>query len=108
PVVEVEALLVRLARAFRKDARPADGEAIGVGADVVLHQRNVFLVPVIVIVGDVAGVAVLDVAGRVRVRVPDRLALAVLVPRALDLIGRGGRAPEEAGGKPAWLRGWRF
>src|SRR5262249_19758086 len=51
---------------------------------------------VVVVVGDVAIVVVLDVAGRVREFVPDRLALAVLVPSALDLI-RGGRdAPVEA------------
>src|SRR4029453_3688652 len=30
---------------------------------------------------------------------PDRWALAVLVPRAFDLVGRGGRAPEEALGE---------
>src|SRR5262245_53702790 len=50
----------------------------------------------VVVVRNVAGVAVLDLARRVRIRVPNRLALAVLVPRALNLIrGRRG-APVEA------------
>ena len=47
------------------------------------------------IAGHVAGVAILDFAGSVREAVPDRFALAVFVPRAFDLIGGGGRAPEE-------------
>src|SRR5262249_34875007 len=94
PVVEVEALGVRLPRAFGEDARPADGESLRRRAQV-LHQLHVLPVAVVVVVGDVSGVAVLDLARRVRVRVPDRWALAVLVPRALDLVGRGGRAPEE-------------
>ena len=36
---------------------------------------------------------------RVSERVPDRQALAVLVPRPLDLIRRGGGAPKESVGK---------
>src|SRR5688572_33439316 len=46
-------------------------------------------------------VAVLDVAGRVGVRVPDGLALAVFVPRALDLVGGRGDAPVEPSGEAA-------
>src|SRR5262245_15897441 len=93
--VEVEALRVGPTRAFREDARPGDGEPIRVDADV-LHQRNVFLVPVVMIVGDVAGIVVLYVPWLVRIRVPDREALAVLIPRTLDLIRRGADAPVEA------------
>src|SRR5262249_19010153 len=84
-LVEVDALRIRRARALREDARPGDGEPVGGRVDV-LHQRDVLLVAVVVVVGDVAIVVVLDVAGRVREFVPDRLALAVLVPSALDLI----------------------
>src|SRR5262249_816278 len=93
--VEVEALGVRLTGTFGEDARPTDGEPIR-GRAQVPHQGDVLLVPVVVVVGDVAGVAVLDLARRVRVRVPDRLALAVLVPGALDLVGRRGSAPVKA------------
>jgi hypothetical protein len=50
---------------------------------------------VVVVVGDVAVVVVLDISGGVGVRVPDRQTLAILVPRALDLV-RGCRdAPVE-------------
>src|SRR5262245_61318332 len=48
------------------------------------------------IVGDVAGVVVLDVPWLVRVRIPDRGAFAVLVPRALDLVRRRADSPKEA------------
>src|SRR5262249_15950528 len=84
--------------ALRKDARPGDGEAIGVGAKRT-HERHVLLVSMVVIVGDVSGVAVLDLARRVREGVPDRRTLAVLVPRAFDLVRRGGRAPEKTIGE---------
>src|SRR5262245_38292725 len=50
----------------------------------------------VVVVRDVAGVAVLDMTRRVRVGVPDRRALAVLVPCAFDLVRRGADAPVEA------------
>jgi hypothetical protein len=72
--VEVEALGVGGAGALGEDPRPGDREAVGGGADV-LHQGDVFCVPVVVVVGHVAGVAVGDVAGRVGVGVPDRGAL---------------------------------
>src|SRR5690606_7074958 len=70
-------------RTFREDPRPGDGEAVSVGAEA-LHQRDVFLVTVVVVDRDVAGVAVLDLPGRVRECVPDRRTLAVLVPRPFD------------------------
>jgi hypothetical protein len=70
PAVEIEPLRIGLPRALRKDARPRDGEAVGVGAQL-LHQLDVLLVAVAVIVGDVAGVAVGDLPGRVRVSIPD-------------------------------------
>ena len=59
------------------------------------HQRHVLPVAVVVVVRDVAGGRRSDVAGRVRERVPDRRALAVLVACALDLVRRGGDAPME-------------
>src|SRR5262249_52980687 len=85
--VAVEALRVGLARALGKDARPRDRKPVRGGADV-LHQRNVFLVPVVMVVGDVAVVVVLYMAWLVRIRVPDGSAFAIRLPRALDLIRR--------------------
>src|SRR5262249_37657101 len=75
-----------------------DGEPVRSGADV-LHQRDVLLVAVVVVVGDVAIVVVLDVPRRMRIRIPDREALAVLIPRTFDLIRRGGDAPVKALGE---------
>ena len=50
----------------------------------------------VVVAGDVAGVAVQDVARRMREGVPDRGAASVLVYGALDLVGGGRGAPQEA------------
>ena len=50
-VVEVEALGVGLARSFRKHPRPGDREPVGLCADFA-DQADVFLVAVVVIVGD--------------------------------------------------------
>jgi len=54
-----------------------------------------------VIVGDVSVVVVADLSRRVRERVPDRRATAVLADSAFDLIGGGGGAPEKSRGKSA-------
>src|SRR5690606_29054307 len=89
------ALLIELSSAVRKDARPGNGEAIGLRADV-LQQRDIFLVTVIVVDGDIAGVAVSDLSGRVGVSVPDGLTLAVLVPRPLNLVSRRSDTPEKS------------
>jgi hypothetical protein len=92
PVVKVESFDVRRARPLRKDARPGDRETVRVRTDGP-HERDVLFIAVVVIVGDVTGVVVLDVACLVRVRVPDRRAFAILVPRALDLVRRSRCAP---------------
>ena len=91
-VVEVETSRVWRARALREDARPGDGEAVRVRTDRP-HQRHVLLVPMVVIVGDIAGVVVLDVARLMRVGVPNRRTLAVLIPGAFDLVRRRSGAP---------------
>src|SRR3712207_5103474 len=90
-VVEVQPLRVGRTGAFGEDARPGDREAVGISAKIP-HQRHVFFVAVVVVIGDVTGVAVLDLARSVGEGVPDRLALAVFVPRSLDLVGEIGRA----------------
>src|SRR5262249_5026455 len=105
--VEVEALLIRLAGSLREDPRPRDREPVGVRADLA-HQRDVFLVAVVVVVGDVAVLVVVDVSRRVGERVPDRRALAVLVPGAFDLVRRRGDAPVEPVRKPARHWGLRL
>src|SRR5262249_19334290 len=94
PAVEVEALRIRLAATFGEDPRPRNREPVRGRADG-LHQSDVLLVPVVVIVGDVAVLVVLDLPGRVGVRIPDRRALAVLVPGAFDLVRGRGDAPVE-------------
>jgi hypothetical protein len=93
--VEIESGLVGLADPLRLHARPGDREAVGVEAEAS-HQPNVLAIAVVVVAGDVADVAVLDLARRVRERVPDRRTAAVGAVRAFDLIGRGRRAPQKA------------
>lgn len=94
-VVEVEPLGVDRAAPRRLDARPRDREPVGVDAEVP-HERDVLGPPVVVVAGDVAGVAVADAARRVRERVPDGRSSPVLGRRALDLVRGGGDAPAEA------------
>ena len=89
--VEVQALFVDLAL-LRHHPGPADGEAIGLEADL-LHQRHILPETVVVVTGDPAAVSMGDMS--VRQGVPDARPLAVFVVRALDLIGGAGRAPEK-------------
>ena len=93
--VEVEALAVGGAAPVRLDARPCDREPVALEPER-LHQVEVLAPAVVVLAGRVARVAVQDPARRGREAIPDRLAAAVDLRRALDLEGRGRRAPHEA------------
>ena len=84
--------------AFGHDAGPRDREAIGVEARAG-EEPHILGPPMVVIAGAVAGVAALDLAGRVGENVPDAAAAAVLVERAFDLVRGGGRAEQEPIGK---------
>ncbi len=96
--VEVDALGVGSAGSVGEDARPGDGEAVGLEAEG-LHELHIFFVAMVVVVGDVAGVAVVGLAGSVGEGIPDGDAAAVFFDRAFDLIGGCGRSPEEALGE---------
>ena len=98
PLVVVEALRVARPAAARLDARPGDREAIRFHAQL-LQQRHVVAPAMIVVAGDIAVAAVGDLAGRVRKAIPDRLAAAILIPGALDLVRRCSSAPHKVLGK---------
>src|SRR5580700_1846499 len=84
------------------------------------HQRDIFSPPVIGIASYIARIAVPDLAGSVGEAVPNGLAFAIFVPRALDLVGGGSGAPKKSLGKrhvwrcaelhggAGWLRGDRL
>src|SRR6516165_4524973 len=91
-VVERKSRLVGCTASARQHARPGDGEAVGVDAEIA-HQRNVFAIATIVITGDLAGVAVLHLAGHATIAVPDAVAAAVGMSRTFDLKARGRYPP---------------
>ena len=95
PRVEVDAGFVERPAPVGLEARPGHREAVPADAEPG-HQLDVVLVAVVVVVRDVAGVPVLDLAGCVRERVPDRRRATVLPDGALDLVARGCGAPGEA------------
>src|SRR5262245_35499198 len=107
-VVEVEALRIWRADALWEYPRPRNREPIRCGGER-LHGLHIVSISVVVIVGDVAVVVVADLSRRVRERVPDRGAAAILADGAFDLIGGGGGAPENSGGQGArgFARGGR-
>ena len=96
PVIEIEPGRVDRTPPRGQDARPGNREAVGVEPQLT-HQPDVLSPAVVVVAGHVAGVAVLDLARRVAEAVPDALALAVFVRRALDLVRRRRRPPQEIG-----------
>lgn len=76
------------------DARPGDAEPVG--AEVHVRQQLHVLAPAVVAVaGDVAGLAAGGLARRVGKCVPDAGAAAAFGRAALDLVGRGRRAPNK-------------
>src|SRR5215216_3167758 len=92
--VEIQTLLIDFTASRREDARPRDREAIGLETQL-LHQPDIFFPEAIMIVGHIAGIVVSDLAGCVSKAIPRGLALAVLVPRAFDLIRSGCGSPEK-------------
>ncbi|MNT10428.1 hypothetical protein D3C72_1452590 [compost metagenome] len=96
--IEVEAGLVPGAGTRGLDARPGHGKAVGVHAQAG-DQLHVLRVAVIVVAGHVAIAAVDDLAIRMAEGIPDGGAAAVDGGGALDLVGAGGHAPGEGGGK---------
>src|SRR5262249_1195224 len=97
-LVKVEAALLDRAAAGRKNARPRGRKPIS-GKIAACEQIDIVAPAVIVVTGDIAGIAVLHAPGRVGEDVPDALPASVFVDRAFDLIARGRRAPYEVGGK---------
>jgi len=89
-----DALRVLGAVAVRNNAGPGDREAELLETHL-RHQRDVFLVVMIMVAGDfpVAG------AGHDRSRVLDARSLAVFLPRAFTLIRAAGCAPQEIPGE---------
>src|SRR5271166_5021503 len=98
PAVIIDAFGTGRARTIRLNARPGDRKAIAVQIHRP-HQRDVFMPTMVGITRNVARVAILDVPRVMRKSIPDRLALAVFLPRAFDLISRSGGAPEKVLGK---------
>src|SRR5215217_1457027 len=86
--VIVEAVLVGGTASLGLDAGPGHGEAVGLYPELG-HQVEVL------VAGDVARIAVEDLASGVAERVPDRGATATFVHGALDLVGGRRRAPQE-------------
>ena len=104
-VVEGHARLKRLVlEARRVEARPVDGGAQAVEAHLG-EEGDVLLVVMVEVDGLMAGVelvgvnldgdALLLVEDATDAVVDHRIALAVNVPRALELVGRAGTAPQE-------------
>ncbi len=99
PVIEVEPGRAGRAGPSRLDTRPGQREPVGVDAEVG-HQGDILGPAVVVISGDVAGLAVPDHAGLATERVPDGYAPAVLGYCALYLVGGCRDTPGEARREP--------
>jgi len=97
-LVKVEPALLHRAAARRQNARPRGRKPIG-GKIAACEQIDIVAAAVVMVAGDVAGIAVLHAPGRVGEDIPDAFAASVLVDRAFDLIARGRRAPHKVGGK---------
>ena len=96
--VVIDPLHVRGAGSDRLNARPRDGKTVALLVQA-FGQCDVLRIEVVLIAGNVAGHAAPYFPGRMRESVPYRFALAVLVPRAFDLVGGRGGAPKKAFGK---------
>src|SRR5262249_23408439 len=99
-IVKFQSFVVWPASSLGQDAGPGGRQAIRADAQLA-HQRHVLRPTMIVVAGDVAGVAVEHLAGEMAERVPDRGSTLVLGDGALDLVGRRRGAPQKTVGKTA-------
>ena len=102
-IVKRESSLVDEPPSGRQDAAPRYAEPVGSEAQFA-HQEEIVGEAPVVITGHVAGIAVGNPARLVDEAVPDAGPGAIGERRALDLVGRGRSAPEEAGGEADSLR----
>ena len=93
-VVKIDTLRIDFSGAVGQKTRPGEGEAVVLHAHL-LHQCDVFLEAMVMIAGDVAGVALKDLAVFMGKVAPDVAALAVFIGGAFDLVGRSRSAPDE-------------
>ena len=106
PGVEVQPAPVGRAAPGRLHPRPGHREPVRRQPELG-HQLDVLAPAVVVVDRDVAGAAAAHPTRRVAEGVPDRRPATVLCGRSLDLVGRGGGAPDEPGRQPAAARGRR-
>ena len=76
------------------DAGPRDGEAI-CGYPEIGEKIEVFGVAVVVVAGDVTGVAIENATTVMTERIPNGWRTAVFGHRSFDLVGRSGCSPHE-------------
>src|SRR5215469_6188666 len=79
---------------FWQDARPGDGKAIGRQTEVG-HELDILLDAMVVINGDITGLALIGMSRRGREAVPNGGTTPIFARRAFDLVGGGRRAPQE-------------
>src|SRR5262249_59505941 len=82
----------------RQNARPRGRKPIS-GKIAACEQIDIVAPAVIVVAGDIAGIAILHAPRRMGEDIPDAFAASVFVDGAFDLIARRRRAPDEVGGK---------
>ena len=92
-VVEAEARFVGAPRPLGQHPGPGHREPVGAQTEVG-HERDILAVPVVVVAGDVAGVAVPHPPRGVGKVVPDALPATVLIDGPFDLIRGGRRSPQ--------------
>ena len=97
-VIKGQPARIHRAVAVRYHPRPGHRKAVGLQPHL-RHQRNVFLHPVIVVAGDTE----VRRSRRMAEHIDHRGAFTLFIPRALDLIGRGGRAPQKTVREPGLL-----
>ena len=93
-IVEGDAFFVDLACAVGEKARPREGKTIVLDAEL-RHQLNIVTEAVVMVAGDIAGIAMKNFSVPMGERIPDRSTLSSLKSSTLDLVGRGCRAPDE-------------
>jgi hypothetical protein len=86
-ILKSQSGFVRGAAAGWHDPRPRDGKAVGIDTEIA-HEADVFGIAMVVVAGDVTGIAVCDSSALPTLHIPDARPTTVLVGGAFDLIAR--------------------
>src|SRR5262249_2613557 len=85
-IVKVKAFCIWFTRSISENSRPGDRKAVGIRTEIIFHHCNIFLVPVVMVIRNIAIIIVLNDTRFVSIGVPNRQAFSIFIPFTFNLV----------------------